>query len=53
MTSELMIETLLMKHVLNSMANEQSNNLRAVLPSTGKVDNRNKFWNFIKITNFL
>ena len=52
-TSEVMRKTLQMKHVLNSVTSEQPHNLRAGLSTTGKVDNWNKFWNFIEITNFL
>jgi len=46
-TSEVMQKTLLMKLVLNSVTSEQPDNLRAGLSSTGKIDNWNKFWNFI------
>ena len=42
-----------MMYVLNSVMSEQPDNLRAGLSSKGKVDNWNKFWNFIEITNFL
>ncbi|HEY0087641.1 MAG TPA: hypothetical protein VGB37_02290 [Candidatus Lokiarchaeia archaeon] len=52
-TSEVTKKALQMKHVLNSMTSEQSDNLRAGLCSTGKVDDWNKFWNFIEITNNL
>ena len=52
-TSEVMRKTLQMKYVLNSVTSEQPDNLRAGLSSRGKVDNWNKFWNFIEITNFL
>ena len=52
-TSEVMIKTLLMKYVLNSVTSEQPDNLKAGLSLTGKIDNCNKFWNFIDITNFL
>ncbi len=52
-TSEVMIKTLLMKHVLNSVTSEPPDNLKAGLSPTGKIDNWNKFWNFTEITNFL
>ncbi len=52
-TSEVMIKTLLMKYVLNSATSEQPDNLKVGLSPTGKIDNWNKFWNFIEITNFL
>ncbi len=48
-TSEVMKKALQMKHVLNSVTSEQPDNLKAGLSSTGKVDNWNKFWNFIEI----
>ena len=52
-TSEVMKRALQMKYVLNSVTSEQPDNLRAGLSSTGKVDDWNKFWNFIEITSFL
>ncbi len=52
-TSEVMKKSLQMKHVLNSVTSEQPDNLRAGLSAKGKVDDWNKFWNFIDITNFL
>ena len=52
-TAEVMRKALLMKQVLNSVTSEQPDNLRAGLSSTGKIDNWNKFWNFIEITNIL
>ena len=52
-TSEVMKKALHVKHVLNSVTSEQPDNLRAGLSPSGKVDNWNKFWNFIEITNFL
>jgi len=52
-TSEVMKKALQVKHVLNSVTSEQPDNLRAGLSPSGKVDNWNKFWNFIEITNFL
>ncbi|GAH63393.1 unnamed protein product, partial [marine sediment metagenome] len=52
-TSEVLQKALQMKHVLNSVTSEQPDNLRAGLSSTGKVDNWNKFWNFIENTNIL
>ena len=52
-TSEVMKKALLMRYVLNSVTSEQPDNLRAGLSPKGKVDNWNKFWNFIEITNFL
>jgi hypothetical protein len=51
-TSEVMQKAVKMKHVLNSATREQPDNLKAGLSSTGKVDDWNKFWNFIEITNF-
>jgi len=52
-TSEVMQKALQMKHVLNSVTSAQPDNLRAGLSSTGKVDNWNKFWNFIENYQFL
>jgi IS605 OrfB family transposase len=52
-TSEVMKSTIQMKHVLNSVTSEQPNNLRAGLSSTGEVDDWNKCWDAIKITNGL
>ena len=52
-TSEVMQKALQMKHVLNSVTSEPPDNLRAGLSCKGKVDNWNKFWNFVEITNFL
>ncbi len=52
-TSEVMKKTLRMKYVLNLVTSEQPDNLRVGLSPTGKVDDWNKFWNFIEITNFL
>ncbi|MBY9005523.1 MAG: hypothetical protein KGD63_02090, partial [Candidatus Lokiarchaeota archaeon] len=52
-TSEVMKKSLQMRYVLNSVTSEQPDNLRVGLSSTGKIDNWNKFWNFIEITNFL
>ncbi|MFX1366725.1 MAG: IS200/IS605 family accessory protein TnpB-related protein [Promethearchaeota archaeon] len=52
-TSKVMQKTLQMKHVLNSVTSEQPDNLRVGLSSSGKIDNWNKFWKFIEITNFL
>jgi hypothetical protein len=52
-TSEVMRKTLQMKYVLNSVTSEQPDNLRAGLTLSGKVDDWNKFWNFITITNCL
>ena len=52
-TSEVMVKALQMKYVLNSATSAQPDNLKAGLSSTGKVDNWNKFWNFIEISNFL
>ena len=52
-TSEIMKKALLMKYVLNSATSAQPNNLKAGLSLKGKVNDWNKFWNFIEITNFL
>ncbi|MBY9007748.1 MAG: hypothetical protein KGD63_13470, partial [Candidatus Lokiarchaeota archaeon] len=52
-TSEVMKKSLQMRYVLNSVTSEQPDNLMVGLSSTGKIDNWNKFWNFIEITNFL
>ena len=52
-TSEVMKKSLQMRYVLNSVTSEQPDNLMVCLSSTGKIDNWNKFWNFIEITNFL
>jgi len=52
-TSEVMLKALQMKLVLNSVTSAQPDNLKAGLSSKGKVDDWNKFWNFIEITNFL
>ncbi|MFW9772954.1 MAG: IS200/IS605 family accessory protein TnpB-related protein [Candidatus Thorarchaeota archaeon] len=52
-TSEVMKKVLQMKYVLNSVTNAQPDNLRAGLSSTGKIDDWNKFWNFVEIANFL
>jgi hypothetical protein len=51
--SEVMKKTLQMKYVLNSATSEQPDNYRAGLSSTVKIDDWNKFWNLIEITNFL
>ena len=52
-TSEVTKKALEMKHVLNSATSAQPDNLKAGLSSQGKIDDWNKFWNFIEITNFL
>ena len=52
-TAEVMKKALQVKHVLNSVTSAQPDNLRAGLSSTGKVEDWNKFWNFIEITNYL
>ena len=52
-TSEVMKKLLQMKHVLNPATGKQPDNLKAGLSPTGKVDDWNKFWNFIENTNFL
>ncbi|MCP6718708.1 MAG: IS200/IS605 family accessory protein TnpB-related protein [Patescibacteria group bacterium] len=52
-TSEVMKKVLQMKHVLNPVTGVQPDNLKASLSSTGKIDDWNKFWNFIENTNFL
>jgi len=51
--SEVTKKALQMKHVLNSVTGAQPDNLRAGLSSNGKVDDWDKFWNFIEITNIL
>jgi len=38
---------------LNSATSAQPDNLKAGLSNSGKIDDWNKFWNFIEITNFL
>jgi len=52
-TSDVMKKMLQMKYVLNSVTSEQPDNLKAGLSSTGKIDDWNKFWNFIEIPNVL
>jgi IS605 OrfB family transposase len=52
-TSEIIKKVLLVKNVLNPATGEQPDNLRAGLSPNGKVDDWNKFWNFIEITNYL
>ena len=52
-TSEIVKKTLLVKDVLNSETSEQPDNLRAGLSPHGKINDWNKFWNFIEITNNL
>ena len=52
-TSEVMKKTLQMKYVLNPATGAQPDNLMADLSPTGKVDDWHKFWNYIKISNFL
>ncbi|MFX1258395.1 MAG: hypothetical protein ACFFAN_11085 [Promethearchaeota archaeon] len=51
--SEVMKRTLQMKYALNSATSEQPDNLRAGLSPSGKIEDWHKFWNFIKISNFL
>ncbi|MFW9988670.1 MAG: hypothetical protein ACFFC3_08445 [Candidatus Odinarchaeota archaeon] len=51
--SEVMKKTLQMKYTLNSATSEQSDNLRAGFSPSGKIEDWHKFWNFIKITNYL
>jgi len=48
-----MKEALQMKYVLNSATSAQPDNLKAGLSKKGKIDDWNKFWNFIEITKFL
>jgi len=52
-TSKVMKKVLQMKHVLNSVTSTQPDNLRAGLSPKGRIDDWNKFWNFIENTNFL
>ncbi|KKM80783.1 hypothetical protein LCGC14_1336330 [marine sediment metagenome] len=52
-TSEVMEKALQMKYVLNSVTSEQPDNLKAGFSPAEKVDDWNKFWNFIEIPNFL
>jgi len=52
-TSEVMRKELQMKYVLNSATSAQPDNLKAGLSNSGKIDDWNKFWNFIEIANFL
>ncbi|MHA1106287.1 MAG: hypothetical protein ACTSPN_11325 [Promethearchaeota archaeon] len=52
-TSEVMRKALQMKNVLNSVTSAQPDNLKVGLSPTGKVDDWNKFWNFVEITKFL
>ncbi len=52
-TSEVTKKALQMKYGLNSATSEQLDNLRAGLSTMGKVDDWNKFWNFIEISKFL
>ncbi|HEY0087558.1 MAG TPA: hypothetical protein VGB37_01875, partial [Candidatus Lokiarchaeia archaeon] len=52
-TSEIARRTLLVKDVLNSATSAQSDNLRTGLSVCGKIEDYYKFWNFIKISNFL
>ncbi len=52
-TSEVMKKALQMKYVLNSVTSEQPDNLRAGLCPSGRVDDWNKFWNFIEISKCL
>jgi IS605 OrfB family transposase len=52
-TSEVMQKALRMKYVLNLATSEQPDNLRVGLSYPGNVDNWNKSWNSIEITNFL
>ena len=52
-TSEVMKKVLQMKHVLNSATSTQPDNLKAGFSKKGMIDDWNKFWNFIEITNFL
>ncbi len=52
-TSEVMRKVLKMKYVLNSATSAQPDNLKAGLSNSGKINDWNKFWNFIEITNFL
>ncbi len=52
-TAEVTKKTLQLKRVLYSVTSVQPDNLRVGLSSTGKVDNWNRFWNFIENTKFL
>jgi len=52
-TSEIVRKILLVKDVLNPVTGEQPYSLKAGLSSTGKIDDWNKFWNLIEITDFL
>ena len=51
-TSEVMKKALQMKYVLNPVTDVQPDNLVAGFSSTGKVDDWNKFWKHIEISNF-
>jgi IS605 OrfB family transposase len=51
--SEVMKKTLQMKYALNPATGEQLDNLRAGFSPAGKIEDWNKFWNFIEITNIL
>jgi len=52
-TSDVMRKASQMKDVLNSVTSAQPDNLKAGLSNSGKIEDWNKFWNFIEITNFL
>lgn len=51
-TPEISKKVLLMKDALNSVTGEQPDNLRAGLSKEGKIEDWNKFWNFLKSSNF-